>query len=244
MVGARVLSVVADGMFTDFVHLCTDPEQVEALDRLVDHCTTDAQCGYDYQCATDGNFCHPVRDCLAALKFWRGGLTFYGGVLFAVPLGAWYARRHDLGVRRVADVTAPAVMVGLCLGRVGCLLNGCCYGAATDSWAGIELPGHAGSVHPTQIYEAVAALGLALGLHYIARPRKRGDGEVFAWMVVSYAAVRSVLELFRADPRGGLGPLSTSQLIGIPMAALGVWAIARIRKSAPPREPGVLLDRE
>jgi phosphatidylglycerol:prolipoprotein diacylglycerol transferase len=240
IIGARALSVLADGMLMDFVHLCTDPRQVEALDRLVDHCTADSQCGYDYRCATEGNFCYPPRDCLAALKFWYGGLTYYGGLLLAVPLGIWYARKHELDVRVVADVTAPVIMLGLFFGRLGCFFNGCCYGAPTSSWMGIDLPGHAESVHPTQLYEAIATLALYLALHYIVRPRKRADGEVFAWMLVLYAVTRSLLELFRADPRGSLGPVSTSQLISVPLAAFGLWAIARLRKSAAEREPRVI----
>jgi phosphatidylglycerol:prolipoprotein diacylglycerol transferase len=214
---------------------------VEALDRLVDHCTADVQCGFDYRCDLERNTCYPPTDCLAALKFWHGGLTYYGGLLVAAPIGVWYAHKRALGVRRVADVTAPVIMLGLFFGRMGCLFNGCCYGDTTRSWAGIDLPGHSESVHPTQLYEAVAVLGLFFVLHFVVRPRKRGDGEVFAAMLVLYAVVRSVVELFRADPRGSLGPLSTSQLISIPLAVFGMLAIVRIRKAAASHKPALPL---
>src|SRR5688500_11146417 len=88
VLGARLLAVTTDGKLTDFVHLCSEPRAVEAPDAAVRYCQTDAQCGFDYRCdrqARDAvaagertTMCHPPRDCLAALKFWQGGLTFYG----------------------------------------------------------------------------------------------------------------------------------------------------------------------
>lgn len=232
VLGARILSVLADGKFMDFVHLCTDPRQVEAIDRLVDVCQTDAQCGFHYLCDTETQTCHPPRDCLAALKFWWGGLTYYGGVLLAVPGGMWYARRKGMGVWRVADLTAPFVMLGLFFGRLGCFFNGCCFGADYHGFASVSLPGHAHPVHPTQLYESLGALVLFFVLYAFLRPRKRGHGEIFGWLLVLYGVLRTFLEVFRADARGSIGPLSTSQLISIPLIVIGVYLIVRIRRQA------------
>ena len=150
--GARLLAVLTDGMLMDFVHLCTDPKQVPAIDALVSTCTADAQCGYDYLCNAETNTCYPPRDCLATLKFWQGGLTYYGGFLLALPGGLYFARRWDLRPLVLADIVAPFIMVGLFFGRLGCFFNGCCYGsaciapgAAIDSappWS-VQFPYHA-----------------------------------------------------------------------------------------------------
>jgi phosphatidylglycerol:prolipoprotein diacylglycerol transferase len=235
--GARILAVLTDGALRDFIHLCTDPKLVEAIDAKVRLCKTDAQCGYDYLCdpaarqaVVDGarkTMCYPPRDCLAALEFWQGGLTFYGGLLLAIPGGLWFARRRGLGVARTADLAAPAIMLGLCIGKLGCFAEGCCYGAPTTSWVGVHFPGHAQALHPSQLYESSSALVLFMILHWLIRPRRRRDGQVFAWMLVLYGAVRTGLELFRDDPRGGLGPLSTSQLVSIPLVVVGLWLLAR-----------------
>ncbi|MEM9493840.1 MAG: prolipoprotein diacylglyceryl transferase [Myxococcota bacterium] len=232
ILGARILAVLTDGKLMDFVHLCTDPTLVEATDRLVDRCATDAQCGYHYLCNAATNTCYPPRDCLAALKFWQGGLTYYGGFMLAVPGGIWFVRRKGLDPRQVADLAAPAVMLGLFFGRIGCFCNGCCYGAETDALTGLIFPSrpHA-AVHPTQLYEAASALGLFAVLHFVVRPRKRGHGEVFAWLLTLYGVWRVAIEVLRADPRGSFGPLSTSQVISLPLIALGVWLIVRIRRS-------------
>lgn len=235
ILGARLLSVLVDGHFMDFVHLCTEPTLVPAVDSRVAYCSEAALCDLHYVCDLATHTCHPPRDCLAALKFWQGGLTFYGGLLLALPGGLWYVRRKRLAPGRVADITAPCIMLGLAVGRVGCFLNGCCYGEATDGALGVHFPGHPGPVHPTQLYEAAGALLLAAALYAGMRWRGRGRGAVFGWMLVGYGVLRTVIEVWRADPRGSVGPLSTSQIISIPLVVLGVVLIARARRPAADR---------
>jgi phosphatidylglycerol---prolipoprotein diacylglyceryl transferase len=230
LVGARLFAVLTTGQLQDFIHLCTDPQRVRAPDALVSRCIADAQCGYDYLCDTARGVCYPPRDCLAALKFWQPGLVFYGGVLGAIPAGYWFARKKGLDPLQVADLAAPALMLGQVFGRLGCFFQGCCYGAATDAWMGVGFPGHAHDRHPSQLYEAAAVLALFVVLRYAIAPRKRGHGEVLGWMLVLYGAARSILELVRDDPRGALGPLSTSQIISIPLVAVGLWLIHSRRR--------------
>jgi phosphatidylglycerol---prolipoprotein diacylglyceryl transferase len=227
ILGARLLAVLTDGKLMDFVHLCTDPTRVPAVDSRVPFCSAEIACDYHYVCDLARGVCHPPRDCLAALKFWQGGLTYYGGLLLAVPGGLWLARRKGLGAWRMADIAAPCIMLGLFFGRLGCFLNGCCYGTGTDAWVAVHFPGHAHPVHPTQLYEAGGALLLFAALHFVVRPRSRGHGEVFGWMLVLYGAMRMGIELYRADPRGALGPLSTSQILSIPLILAGIALIRR-----------------
>lgn len=62
----------------------------------------------------------------------QGGLVIYGG-LFGATIGfTLFVRKHKLPFLAMADLVAPSMMVGLALGRIGCLLNGCCYGGQTD----------------------------------------------------------------------------------------------------------------
>ena len=233
ILGARLLSVLADGKLHDFVNLCTDPRLVEAVDAKVKVCAADAQCGWDYLCDTARQRCHPPRDCLAALKFWQGGLAYYGGFLAAVPVGLWYARRKQLGAWRVADLGAPPIAFGLVFGRLGCFFNGCCYGKHTDGPLAVSFPGRP-DVHPTQLYEAAGALALYAVLYFVVRPRKRRHGQVFAALLVLYGVLRFALEFLRADDRGGLAGLSTSQWLGLPLVALGAWLWSR-----PPESPAL-----
>jgi phosphatidylglycerol:prolipoprotein diacylglycerol transferase len=69
----------------------------------------------------------------AVLNVTQGGLVVYGSVIVGVPAGLWYLYRHGLPVLKVADVIAPSMVIGLALGRIGCFLNGCCYGGFCES---------------------------------------------------------------------------------------------------------------
>ncbi len=235
LLGARLLSVLADGHLQDFVHLCTDPKLVPAIDAKVATCTADSQCGFDYLCNQVNHTCYPPRDCLAALKFWQSGLAFYGGFLLAAPVGLWYAQRKRLGLLRIADLCSPVVAYGLFFGRMGCFLNGCCYGRPTDLPWGVDfptLPGHA-HVHPTQLYESIGCLGIFALLYWVVRPRKQRHGDVFAAFLVLYGTLRFLLEFLRDDERGALIGLSTSQWIGIPLIVWGVFWL--LKRHDPPR---------
>jgi len=67
---------------------------------------------------------------------WQGGLEFYGGVIFAIPVIVLYSRHYKLPIRPSLDIVAIALMLGLSFGRMGCFLNGCCFGKPTElPWA-------------------------------------------------------------------------------------------------------------
>jgi phosphatidylglycerol:prolipoprotein diacylglycerol transferase len=252
IIGARLLHVIADGHFMDYVHMCTQPTLVPATDAKVVYCYANEQCGWDYVCNLATNRCHPPRDCLAVLKVWRGGLAYYGGFLFASGFGLYYARKHKLGMWKMADLAAPWIAFGLALTRIGCFLNGCCFGKVSSvPWAvrfprgsavaeaqvkaglippdGLPLP-----VHPTQLYLAALNLLTFFLLYYVFRGRKRFHGELFAWLLICKGVFRSFVEIWRDDDRGVLfGWLSTSQILSLPLIALGVWLLVRKRPAAP-----------
>jgi phosphatidylglycerol---prolipoprotein diacylglyceryl transferase len=69
-----------------------------------------------------------IRTVQAMVNVPKGGLVVYGSVLFGVPAGFWYCRRRGLPALAIGDSIAPSMLVGLALGRVGCFLNGCCFG--------------------------------------------------------------------------------------------------------------------
>src|SRR5581483_4718118 len=64
-----------------------------------------------------------------AINISSGGLTYYGGFLLAFPSLVFYAVRKKIPLRLGMDIIAPCLMIGLGFGRIGCFLNGCCYGA-------------------------------------------------------------------------------------------------------------------
>jgi phosphatidylglycerol:prolipoprotein diacylglycerol transferase len=229
LAGSRLLSVLADGHLADYVNLCLDPKQVPPFDtaaRLA-VCSIDADCGADFLCDVARHACYPPRDCFEVFEIWHGGLAYYGGFLLAVPVGLAYARRQGLGMWRIADLVAPMIALGLAFGRIGCFFNGCCYGRVSDAPWAMRFPGHAAAVHPTQLYEAFAALAIFAVLYLVARPRKRGHGQVFAGLLVLYGVARFVLEFWRDDERGALLGVSTSQWMSVPLVLFGIVLFLR-----------------
>jgi phosphatidylglycerol---prolipoprotein diacylglyceryl transferase len=165
----------------------------------------------------------------------RGGLVYYGGLVGATLTGVLYLRARRLPLWKVADIFAPSVALGYVFGRIGCLMNGCCYGRACDlPWA-IRFPKdnplHPPTypVHPTQIYGSLLNLGFYLALAWLYR-RKKFDGQVFATYLMGYALLRSFVELFRGDyPANHLHDgFTPAQMVSIAIFAGGAvlfWAL-------------------
>jgi prolipoprotein diacylglyceryl transferase len=187
---------------------------------------------------------------LDVFKIWQGGMVAYGGMIGGF-LASWYnCRRHGIPLLRWADVAAPCVVLGTAITRVGCLLHGCDYGrradlawsihfpkgspAWTDHVMHFGLPANAAvsyPVHPTQVYEMLAGLFL-FGLLMFLRRVRRFSGMPFLGWVIGYGILRPIIEIYRDDDqRGTLGPLSTSQVIGIVSVLLGIGLlIALLRR--------------
>ena len=161
---------------------------------------------------------------------WHGGLVFYGGLIGASLATILYARFKQIPLWKLADVMAPSVALGYVFGRVGCLMNGCCFGRECQlPWA-VHYPSdhktYPAGVHPTQVYDSLLNLGFYIFLAWLYR-RKKFDGQVFAIYLVGYAFLRSLVEFFRGDyPEHYLGGWATPAhlvSIAILIAGLALW---------------------
>jgi phosphatidylglycerol:prolipoprotein diacylglycerol transferase len=178
---------------------------------------------------------HPLVE---VLKVWRGGLVYYGGLIGASLAAVLFARTKKIPLWKLADVMAPSVALGCVFGRIGCLMNGCCYGRPCNlPWA-ITFPKTSITappdipVHPTQIYDSLLNLLLYVFLAWLYR-RKKFDGQVFATYLVGYAVLRSLVEFFRGDySQYYLGGWATpAQLVSIAILIAGVilwWVLPRV----------------
>jgi phosphatidylglycerol:prolipoprotein diacylglycerol transferase len=170
-----------------------------------------------------------VRDAIA-----RGGLVFLGGLLGGAGTLAVAARLLALPLGVLADGAAPALPIGHAVGRIGCLLGGCCYGAPWESALAITYthplaPAAYPAVprHAWPLYEVLALL-LVAGVIVASqrRPRRPArEGAAFALYAVLYGVVRVALEPLRGDAvRGLVLGVSTSQWLGAFLAAsAGAW---------------------
>lgn len=166
----------------------------------------------------------PVR----VLKFWEGGFVWYGGAVAGFLAGAVFLKLSRSTLRVWLDVFAPIAAGGYTLGRVACLLTGCCYGAVCVLSNGFSFR------YPTQGLAVVWESFVVLLLLWIEKRRDRFahhkffnfvsvPGSLFAVWIFMHATGRLIMEGFRADDRGpALGPLSLSMIISIVLVAVSL----------------------
>lgn len=165
---------------------------------------------------------------------WKGGLTLYGGIILAI-LAVWYfCRRRRVDFLPLADVLAPQVSLGIGITRLGCFLNGCCYGKVTDGPLGVSFPETCSAgwetgcamLHPTQLYASAGGF-LVFGLLLLWERRDTTPGATFARFLLFYGIARILVDLFRHYDPSDVGPLglTTSQWISLGLMGIGGWLL-------------------
>ena len=170
------------------------------------------------------------------------GLTIWGAVLGAA-LGIWiWGRFAHFQTGRLYDLVAPGIVLGQAIGRVGCTLNGCCYGAQTDAFPGVIYT-HPESyaplgigVHPTQVYEIIYLLITFGVLLAIGKKRLQPDGSLFLVYLSLYSVWRFGIGFLREGTGFALG-LQESQVISLIVLAIVIPILVMrarwIRKELP-----------
>ncbi|MEO0226181.1 MAG: prolipoprotein diacylglyceryl transferase, partial [candidate division WOR-3 bacterium] len=138
---------------------------------------------------------HPdefLSDPLSFIKVWQGGLMFFGGFIGAVIASLIFLKKNRISILKTGDLIAPVVALGEFLTRIGCFLNGCCFGIPTNLPWGIKFPEHsvAGqlhtSIHPTQLYSSL--FGLLLFIYLLRRQKRQlRTGQIFSEFLIAYA---------------------------------------------------------
>ncbi len=205
-----------------------------------------------------GDFSYYARNPgqIFTLATLQAGGIFFGGLVAALLVAAWYMRRSGLPALRTADTFGPAIALGHSIGRLGCFLAGCCWGRPADlPWAvtftkplAHELVGVPLGVrlHPTQIYEAAAEL-LFFFVLWARFRRPHRDGSIIGLYLVLYSGFRFAIEFLRdpsdlSYPFGG--PLSLTQWMALTLLGAGAYLLARPTAPSGPRleraesEPG------
>jgi phosphatidylglycerol:prolipoprotein diacylglycerol transferase len=159
------------------------------------------------------------------LMLHKGGLAWQGSLVAGVLAGIFFIRRKNLPLFVVLDIAAPFIALGHAIGRVGCFLNGCCYGKAS-AW-GIYFPVWHEQLLPTQLYMVAGELAVFLILRLL---QKRGDqplGRLFVLYLMLSSVERFIVEFFRADHTVLWGGLSIFQYVCL--FIIGVAVIINMR---------------
>ena len=175
----------------------------------------------------------------------QAGGVFYGGLLGALAVAAWYLRKTRLPALGTADVFAPGIALGHGIGRLGCFSAGCCWGVESHlPWAvtftnpvanrlvGVPL---GVPLHPTQLYESFAEF-LIFGVLYWRIRKPHPTGAIISLYLMLYSTARFVVEFFRFHEQGNLwgGPLDTSQWISLALFLAGGSYFLVSRRGAVP----------
>src|SRR5689334_18291611 len=185
---------------------------------------------------------HPLE----ALKIWEGGLSLHGGLVAGILFLIWWTRRHKVSMLALADVCAPSWALAYVFGRIGCLLNGCCYGGVCDPrlpWAMKFHDEHYPNPailtppsHPTQIYAMLFNIVFFFVLTFWEK-RPRRDGELFFGYIAMYGVYRYIVDIFRVGGTSSyITPhlfLSLAQAASIAMVLVGIGGIVWLRKNRP-----------
>ena len=170
------------------------------------------------------------HDLVGIIAFWRGGLAglmFYGGFLGGIIAGVLFVWRNKLPVRKLMDAVAPAVMLGEGFTRIGCFLNGCCFGAPTQGVCGTVFPPNspAGAtflgqpIHPTQLYSSAAGF-LLFFLALRLEKRKLRPGVLSAVLLIIYSLFRFGIDFVRYYENSA--NLWGNQVVALVMTAVGI----------------------
>jgi phosphatidylglycerol:prolipoprotein diacylglycerol transferase len=190
-----------------------------------------------------------MRNVWDALAIWRGGIVLYGSILGGAAGFLWYRRMRPFPVLPAIDVIAPSLALGIAFGRLGCFLNGCCYGdrcqlpwsvtfpARSFAWWDhvdhgwiLETANRSLSVHPTQLYSALDGF-LLFALLTAYFPMRKRDGEVMALLMVTLPITRFLIEILRDDDPVVFARMTIAQLISVAIFVVGLafwgWLSAR-----------------
>jgi phosphatidylglycerol:prolipoprotein diacylglycerol transferase len=162
------------------------------------------------------------------------GFVVYGGIIGGVVTGYAYCKIKGLDFLSYLELIVPAIALAQGFGRIGCFETGCCYGRETDSILGITFQNSLYAPNgvpliPTQLFSSAGDFIIAgILLYYSSKSQKRG--QVSGLYMILYSVGRFIIEIFRGDPRGNVGILSTSQFICIFMFFIGIYIFGFLDK--------------
>ena len=158
----------------------------------------------------------------------RGGLSWFGGLILGFISAVAYLRKKKLPTYTILDLVIPFVALAQAMGRVGCLLNGCCYGGVSKY--GIYFAAHELPLIPTQLYSSLALIFIFIILRFL-QDRPHREGEIFFAYLILYSAKRFFIEFWRQDNEIILFGLTLFQLISFVIFFLAAWKFLLNKKS-------------
>jgi phosphatidylglycerol:prolipoprotein diacylglycerol transferase len=172
------------------------------------------------------HFDYYQRHLIEIFYFWQGGLSMYGGVIAAFLLLLVFLRKESKEKRWVwLDLLGLGLLFGSAIGRIGCFLNGCCFGEECHLPWGIVngFLGDGITRHPTQLYESLGYL-IAFGIGFFFYSKQQFGklpGNIFFFSLVLHSLVRFGVEFFRFSD-SFIGPFKTAQVVTLAIIVVAI----------------------
>jgi len=181
------------------------------------------------------------HDILSIIKVWEGGMVFYGGLIGGILAGIIYLNRNHLDIEEIGDITVPAFALGIFFGRIGCFLNGCCYGKVSHT-CGVSFPKNSPAYYeqmssgaiphnavsslpviPTQLIESFSCLLIFFILLVLYR-FKKFKGIIFYAFFILYGTERFLVDFLRYYSKEAMifKILSLSQITSLLFVIVGI----------------------
>jgi phosphatidylglycerol:prolipoprotein diacylglycerol transferase len=174
------------------------------------------------------NITYYFREPREIIMLAHGGLSWFGGLFLGVISGILYLKKKRLPIYKTFDLIIPFVALGQAIGRIGCLLNGCCFGKVSKF--GLYFKVHQSILIPTQLYSALILILIFIILRFLQeRPHK--DGEIFFVYLLLYSIKRFFIEFWRADNEIIFLGLTLFQIISILIFIFCLTKLFLIKKS-------------
>ncbi|HPN72732.1 MAG TPA: prolipoprotein diacylglyceryl transferase [Candidatus Omnitrophota bacterium] len=161
-----------------------------------------------------------AEDPLRAFNLSEGGMAFQGALFLSLVSGAVACFLKKISFLKFSDVVAPYLALAHSVGRIGCFMNGCCYGKPVVSGISVMFPGDTVRRIPIQLYSSAGLFSIFLLLLLIGK-RKKFDGYLLSMYLMMYAALRFILDNFRGDDLVRVNDITLSQVISACILAAG-----------------------
>ena len=161
------------------------------------------------------NLGYYVKNPLEIIMLQHGGLSWFGGLLMGSLMGTIYLKNKKLAVYKTLDLVIPFVALGQAIGRIGCLLNGCCFGK---------------TLIPIQTYSSLILIFIFMALRFLQDGAHK-DGEIFFTYILLYSIKRFFTEFWRMDNAILLFGLTLFQLISIVLFCFSLLKLSLLLKS-------------
>ncbi len=166
-----------------------------------------------------GSFGDYVDNPLEIFMLQHGGLSWFGGLFAGTLGGLYYIRKTGLPLYETLDLISPFAALGHAIGRIGCFLNGCCYGKVSEHF-GLYSESQGAMVIPTQIYSSIILVVLFVFLRFI-QDRRHTPGQVFALYLIFDSVQRFIIEFWRGDHSPFFAGLTAFQIFSIIAFCIG-----------------------